>query len=146
MLGAIYGGRVAANTILEGYEAYRGREPEILSFDESIKDINTTLAKNRYDLRDLLLQGLGIVRTPGEMNQALSDLETLYQKPELTDMDRKRTRLGMAMLMSAIARKESRGAHYRVDVPEMHEEYRKQTCAVYVDGEIQIRHAAPDES
>ena len=43
--------------------------------------------------------------------------------------------LGQALLMSADARKESRGAHNRSDFPEENSDYQKQTVARF-DGKV----------
>jgi len=46
--------------------------------------------------------------------------------------------LGRAMLLGALARKESRGAHCRTDYPERDEAFRKTTVATLAHGEIAI--------
>ena len=49
------------------------------------------------------------------------------------------TVLAKAIMLSALERKESRGAHYRTDFPETKEEFRKCSVAEFADGEIRIR-------
>lgn len=145
MLGAIYGGQIVANAILSDLGTDAANEVRSDVFVNADTDVDMSMPQDRYELRDLLLKGLGIVRSPEVMQAALTDLERLYQKPEFTGLDRKRTCLGMAMLRSALARQESRGAHYRVDYPDTKEDFCRQTRAIYENGEIHIRHVAADE-
>lgn len=131
MLGAIYGGKVAALDIAE-----RGEAAEAKQTEEAAENIahDTQLS---YKLRDILLSGLGIMRDEKSMTEALARLDELL-KTDLNTADKNRILLGKAMLMSALLRKESRGAHTRSDYPDTKEEYRKTTIARMASGEIEI--------
>ena len=50
------------------------------------------------------------------------------------------------MLLSALARKESRGAHIRSDYPRTSADFQKTTVAGLHNGEVMIQFAAIDES
>ena len=73
--------------------------------------------------------GLGIVRTPEAMERAQHAVETLAREESCAAIDRDRALFGLAMLKSALLRKESRGAHYRTDYPAADEAYRRFTLA-----------------
>jgi succinate dehydrogenase/fumarate reductase flavoprotein subunit len=94
-------------------------------------------------LREILLAGMGIVREEEGMQKALDQVLALKEEAE-KDLqgqktgrnlrDKNRIHLAEAMLRSALARRESRGAHYRSDYPEKDEEYRKTAVAEWKDG------------
>ncbi len=138
MLAAVYGGSKAAQAAIE---------------TACIADINTvsdsnysiSLAENRRLLRDQLMEGMGIVRDFNTMEETRSRLEELYHSQDISRIDRIRTNLGLAMIESALARKESRGAHYRIDFPEMNPEYQKLTTVRYENGKRYLRFLTADE-
>ena len=99
----------------------------------------------RAELRGALLEGLGIVRTAEELRRAQKTLYLLYKGESLGKTDRDRVRLGLAMLGAALAREESRGAHYRADFPETKEAFRKRSVAVFDGERILIRFVSADE-
>ena len=137
MLGAIFGGRTAAETAVP------------LAADISVTEIEAdapapSAPEQRRLLREALVEGLGIVRTPEEMGAAQQKLERLLQQPDRGEMDRMRLRLGLAMVRSAQARLESRGAHYRLDYPETREDFRRLTIAQWADDAIKITFVPAD--
>jgi succinate dehydrogenase / fumarate reductase flavoprotein subunit len=129
-LGAIYGGIVAANTatdrVSENEITYQKKNSFCYHFESSADSI---IAK----LNASLLNGLGIVRTGQEMEHSLKEIKALQEIENLPVSTRDRVLLGVAMVKSALARKESRGAHYRSDYQKSNDTYRK-TTVVSFDG------------
>ena len=137
MLGATFGGRVAALSAAQSAgpskETVLPEAPPAPSRPEC-----------RAELREILLQGLGIVRTAKEMQKAEEQLALICKAEQLTAIDRSRALLGLAMLQSALARQESRGAHYREDYPERDEAFRKLTLVTCENGGIRLRFVSVD--
>ena len=134
MLGAVYGGRVAAEDILAAPEREAGALPE-----EAMPPIEETGEGARFTkaVSDILLDALGIVRNEADMRAALEKLDAL---PVPGEREAIRLDLARAMLLSAIHRTESRGAHWRSDYPDKDEAQRKTTLATIRDGEISIEY------
>ena len=139
MLGAVFGGKTAAETACKFAGAVDTEEVA-----DPVTEISSPA--QRKHLREALLRGLGILRTSEELGNALADVEDILSDNNLNSIDCRRAILGYAMLRSAIARKESRGAHYRLDYPDTDDEYKKMTGAVYEDGEVKIGFFSPSES
>lgn len=161
MLGALYGGQVAAETILKEGESSFQYVPEAVAFlhahEESASRPTESAAKDdtsstdsegsRYDeetpqvtakLASLLYESLGIIREEKSMLRALEGLSLLLQEEGLTETDRNRIMLGEAILRSALFRKESRGAHFRSDFPKRDEAFCGLVTAIRKDGKIEI--------
>ncbi|MBR2276220.1 MAG: FAD-binding protein [Lachnospiraceae bacterium] len=157
LLGAIYGGRRAAETILKdegriGSEDSKSQAGDPLIESQSIQDYTATEVKAKErdesdgisgvsqfdtDLCQILLSGLGIVRTEEGLLTALDNLKELSSKA-LAEREKNRVHLAEAMLRSALWRKESRGAHYRTDYPESREEFRRPSRALYKEGGVVV--------
>lgn len=161
MLGALYGGQVAAKTILKEGESSSPYAPEAVAFlhahEESASRPTEYAAKDdtsstdpegsRYEeetpqitakMASLLYESLGIIREEKSMRRALEGLSLLLQEEGLTETDRNRIMLGEAILRSALFRKESRGAHFRSDFPERDEAFCGLVTAIKKDGKIEI--------
>ena len=161
MLGALYGGQVAAETILKEGESSSPYSPEAVAFlrthEESASRPTESAAKDdtsstdpegsRYEeetpqitakMASLLYESLGIIREERSMLRALEGLSLLLQEEGLTETDRNRIMLGEAILRSALFRKESRGAHFRSDFPERDEAFCGLVTAIRKDGKIEI--------
>lgn len=161
MLGALYGGQVAAETILKEGESSFQYAPEAVAFlhahEESASRPTEYAAKDdtsstdpegsRYEeetpkitakMASLLYESLGIIREEKSMLRALEGLSLLLQEEGLTETDRNRIMLGEAILRSALFRKESRGAHFRSDFPERDEAFCGLVTAIKKDGKIEI--------
>ena len=122
MLGAIYGGRVAARTVAEviktgtiaagsntASEEVCGKFPEQDDTEASPQII--------FEIRDILMRAMGIVRNAEELKEAQEELWHLLDRNGLREREKKRIYLAQAIVAAALFRKESRGAHYREDYP-----------------------------
>ncbi|MBQ9647081.1 MAG: FAD-binding protein [Oscillospiraceae bacterium] len=139
MLAAIYGGSVVAENAAAG----QGGELETLgaiTAEEKAELAVSPAFANR--LRDILLGGLGIVRDASGIERALQAMDKL---PSKTTAERNRASVGRAMLLGALARKESRGAHWRSDFPQRDEAFRKTTVATYTNGAVELAFQAIPE-
>lgn len=129
LLGAIYGGRTAASKIRDDSEE---KITEINDDPSALQIQPFYAARLVYELSE----GLGIIRDKESLDKALANVEKMLKEDRNAE-EKNMTLMAKAMLLSALARKESRGAHYRQDYPESSDEYRKNTIAYY-DNEIHI--------
>jgi len=127
MLGALTGGKIAANAIAK--KSPDCKIPENYSY-ESDGELSRAFDTK---VSDILKSGLGILRTGEEIENAVQKVKEIkLASPAETN----RKNLALAILMSADLRRESRGAHYRLDFPEEDENCRKKTEVEYEKGEI----------
>ena len=163
LLGALFGGSVAAKSAMKDTDtALSDEQLELTSKKRS--ELSNEHQRNRTcivkshiagsysdhltELREFLRNGLGIMRTEYSLLQAISDIDTLLEQINITYDDTvteaenkflmEGCLLGKAMLMSALERKESRGAQFRGDYPTENDAYQKQTIAEYRQNEILI--------
>lgn len=142
MLGAIYGGMVAADSFFsDTSNGHLNRDLRTAAADSLFKEHTGTVdtgdvsAKFSKTLCDILSAGLGIIRDEKKMESALKEIEEL-KADSLTPKEHRRTLLGEAMLLCALQRKESRGAHTRSDYPERDDELFQKTSVAVRRGDI----------
>lgn len=119
MLGAIYGGRVAAEKILSeraGFtEMTQDKEEKVFHEKEAEENYAAESSESfNKELGRILYEGMGIVRNEKDLLYALSNLGQLEEKA-CNARERARLLLAEEMLKAALLRKESLGAHYRED-------------------------------
>ncbi len=130
--------RLASNSLLEGLvfgeRAARAMRTELGHASSAATSTpslsgapdNSAVTKNAddliHDVQNVLWRDVGIVRTAHSLKNAIHELETL--KPALPASQCRRCmearnvwQTGLLIAKSALAREESRGAHYRTDFP-----------------------------
>ena len=135
MLGAVFGGQVAAESAASELSEKNTGEKEAGSLppDEVMQPVGV-----RKEAAKLLRDSLGIFRSGKKLEAAADKIPELIGAEDST-LQRNRLRLGQAVLLSALNRRESRGAHTRTDYPETDDEhYRKTTVAVFDRNEVKI--------
>ena len=163
MLAAVYSGKVAAKAI--------GELPKcdaVPDFSEYIsgqeRSVQKTLASSsrfsavyiRYEISKLMNDCLGITRTEEKLTEGINSVDYYLSISDklMYDSDvspyvgysiRPMLLLARAILTSALARKETRGAHIRKDYPERSEEYNCCSICVYQDGEHRVSLEKGDE-
>ena len=142
LLGAIYGGTIAAQSAMaDSFKIPQVEDTHISKSVHAGKD--GCYVDGILNLRLVLQHSLGIVREERTLQAALAELQNLQEQMTYdasasvyeNQMLQNCNLLGQALLMSADARKESRGAHNRSDFPEENSDYQKQTVARF-DGKV----------
>lgn len=134
ILGAIYGGWTAVKSMLE--EEDKGEEAKQENIDKICPEEMSGYEEKI--LSECLIRGMGVIRTEEMLKEAYEKIEVLYDVKREDGIQKGRQLLGLAMLQSAMERKESRGAHFRGDFPQIDKQYEKTTVAFYDGAKIQI--------
>ena len=158
LLAAIYGGQKAAESV-----AGRDSMDTHHSFDSYVQDETAKVmsglgSESRFPvmyIRDMAAQNLkedlGIVRDEKRLRKGIEDVDFYldiadkinYDSSVLPYFNYSLTgilTLARAVLVSADARKESRGAHFRSDYPEENSELQAASVISYVDGAYRVRY------
>lgn len=132
LLGAVYGGQTAAKTVMN--EA-KDCSVESEKTAEITAGVSAAFARK---ISEILYRSLPIVRNEADMNNAVSELKRLKNSAE-NQSEINRANLALAVVKSAIERRESRGAHKRTDYPERDDmNFQKQTVARLENGAVSI--------
>ena len=163
LLSAIYSGKVAANSIFElsdsenipDFSAYISEQENILkkSFDSKS---HFSAVYIRREIAKLMNDCLGITRTEEKLTEGIHSVDYYLSISDklMYDSDvspyvgysiRPMLLLARAILSSALARKETRGAHIRNDYPERSEKYAYCSVCDYQNGEHLVSFEKEDE-
>ena len=139
LLGAIYGGRVAAQSAISLPLVKGGAErsePEgSYQTTTDYTEVSPALAQK---ISAILYRSLPIMRNEADMLEAQRELSALLT-PDKNEAEKRRLTLALAMVQSAVNRRESRGAHKRTDYPERDDEHFRKTGVVrYENGKIDL--------
>lgn len=156
-MAAVYSGRVAAEAIhreeaskvsVENFASYIEQEEAMLKRMKESRSQFPSVYILR-NLADIMNENLGITRNRKGLFEGLEALDfylnavksikfdhtvSLYENYRIYAM----LLLAKAIMCSAMAREETRGAHIREDFPETKEGFQKCSVAELVDGQIQI--------
>ena len=142
-LGVHGANRLASNSLLEGLvyghraaEKIKAEEYPLITnlnydFVQKNNKLNLELNKLKEEIQRLMTHNVGIIREENDLENTLYYLEERLEILEFTlptiDEWEVQNMLTIAYLITkaALLRKESRGAHYRVDYPTVHEEWRE---------------------
>ena len=163
LLAAIYSGQVAAKAI--GKLAESADYPDFREYISVQEDLlNGQLSSRsqfsavyiRYEIAKLMNDCLGITRTEEKLVEGIQSVDYYLSISEklLYDSDvspyigyslRPMLLLARAILTSALARKETRGAHIRNDYPERSSEFALCSVCEYQNGEHRVTYTKEDE-
>ena len=108
--------------------------PEKETYSEEFEDASESFI---IEVRDIILSALGIVRNENMLNEGLEALDKLALR-QLNGREKDRLNLAKALVLSALFRKESRGANYREDYPDRNDEFKGLTRACLTEGNVNI--------
>jgi len=158
-LGAIFGGKTAAQTAAaDGQKEKLTRESRrdaAKSGEALLRELRSNVGTGTErsgailaDIQDVMSRYMGIVRSADELDEGirlLSEMENrspYFAARNISDALAVQDfrLLGLAMLQSALFRRESRGSQVRADYPERDDIHFKVTCAAQLrDGNISVR-------
>lgn len=151
MLGALYGGKVAALSAMShiGADVSDAESQTDICrselFASSSSDSSFPSIYILHSINETMGKNLGIIRSEAALSDGLFDLEQTAEmvkkiKFDLSDSPfhnyaiKSQVMLAYAIMLSAMERKESRGAHFRSDYPKSNDDFCKASYASFNDG------------
>ncbi len=150
LLGAVHGGLIAGENATFDMEhnddiIKKSLEDEVNSFNswnDSPNGVSLKIVEDK--LANIMNKAMGIYRNESDLLNALDEIENLgdidfnangnyYDYVKMNAL----IILAKSCILSALNRKESRGAHQRVEYPESDDDYKKTTCVDF-DGKIKV--------
>ena len=163
MLGAIHGGYIAAEEI-NRQTVTSSNNNEIITKElekqmeqyAQWKDNQTSEYTSSYtveeELASIMNNAMGIYRNEETLREAMGQIEQLENEKIYSHesyyeyvLIKSLIHLSKAFLISAINRKESRGAHQRIEYPEKSDKYRKTTVIQEKNNEMIVSFNDTDE-
>ena len=163
LLAAIYSGKVAANAMKDtpdhgscpGFDAYIAAQERVLEERLASKS-RFSAVFIRHEIAKLMNDCLGITRTDAKLTEGIESVDYYLSISEKLAYDsdvspyigyslRPMLILARAILTSAKARTETRGAHIREDHPERLDDFAVCSVCDYRGGEFHITYAKEDE-
>lgn len=143
------------NVNISDEEIKSAAKKALAPFDRTATSNGTGPYQIQYELQDLMQNNVGIVRTEEEMKHAVEGIQRLKEKANSVGVDGNREynpgwhtamdlnnllTVAEAVARSGLMRKESRGAHFRIDFPEKSQEYAKVNTILKKgdDGQMQV--------
>lgn len=133
LLAALYSGETAADDI-----SGRDERPGHPDFTEHAEREGKGVCDMKNKLADIMHKYMGIVRSEDKLKQGISEIDAYLSDDECTTKERGMLTLTRAVITSAEARKESRGAHYRSDYPESSDGFAYASLISYDDGAFNV--------
>ncbi len=137
--GLVYGARAARTLAAECKKPDAGAEDHPVALGG--ENENAQAERVLHQVQALMWRNVGVVRDGVRLKKTIAELEAL--RAEVPTKASRRAwvaanvlETGLLIARSALAREESRGAHYRTDFPEKREAYRKHS--VVRSGEIRF--------
>ena len=121
LLGAVYGGKVAARTAMK--ECVKPEAQQNIKCSQPYSEVSPAF---RDAVSHILGGHLSILRSENDLNRALEELYSLQSKAS-NPAEKRLLDLAKATVDCALFRKESRGAHRRTDYPDTKTDCQKQT-------------------
>lgn len=163
LLSAIYSGKVAARAIaglsqpdtVPDFNGYISEQETVLKNLLSSKS-RFTAVYIRHEIAKIMNQCLGITRSEEKLVEGIRSVDYFFSISEKLTYDpdvslyvgysiRPMLLLARAILTSALARKETRGAHIRQDYPQRSEEYDYCSVCTYQNGEHHVYFEKEDD-
>ncbi len=144
LLGAIYGGSVAAADVAKEFEGHMIRNgygsAEDLRAYSFIREDETDA---EMKLESCLARSMGIIKSENDLRCSMEMIDGLLTGV-CSDEMRDRLLLGRAMLTASSVRRESRGAHRRADFPLESEKYMGSSVSRFENGKHAVSFVRQD--